>query len=87
LLSIINLLLLQAWYGISDQELEYQVSDRVSFLRFLGFPDRAPDYATVWRFRERHYTVINTHYDSGQVRVAMLARTRFKNTFVHYLSM
>jgi IS5 family transposase len=29
------------------------VSDRVSFLRFLGFPDKAPDYSTVWRFRER----------------------------------
>jgi len=26
---------------------------RVSFLRFLGFPDKAPDYPTVWRFRER----------------------------------
>ena len=50
---MIKLLLLQAWYGLSDQELEYQVSDRVSFLRFLGFPDKAPDYSTVWRFRER----------------------------------
>jgi len=50
---MIKLLLLQAWYGLSDQELEYQVSDRISFLRFLGFPDKAPDYSTVWRFRER----------------------------------
>jgi len=50
---MIKLLLLQAWYGLSDQELEHQVSDRVSFLRFLGFPDKAPDYSTVWRFRER----------------------------------
>ena len=50
---MIKLLLLQAWYGLSDQELEYQVNDRVSFLRFVGFPNKAPDYSTVWRFRER----------------------------------
>ncbi len=50
---MIKLLLLLVWYGLSDQELEYQVNDRVSFLRFLGFPTKAPDYSTVWRFRER----------------------------------
>ena len=50
---MIKLLLLQAWHGLSDQELEYMTNDRVSFLRFLGFPDKAPDYSTVWHFRER----------------------------------
>ena len=50
---MIKLLLLQAWYGLSDQELEYQSSNRIDFMRFLGFPDKAPDYSTVWRFRER----------------------------------
>jgi len=41
---IIKLLLLQAWYGLSDQGLEFQASDRLSFIRFLGFPPKAPDY-------------------------------------------
>jgi IS5 family transposase len=50
---MIKLLLLQAWYGLSDQELEYQSTNRIDFIRFLGFPDKAPDYSTVWRFRER----------------------------------
>jgi IS5 family transposase len=50
---MIKLLLLQAWYGLSDQELEYQSTNRIDFMRFLGFPDKAPDYSTVWRFRER----------------------------------
>ncbi len=48
----IKLLFLQAWYGISDEELEYQVNDRLSFQQFLDFPTSIPDYSTVWRFRE-----------------------------------
>jgi len=50
---IVKLLVLQAWYGLSDPELERQVNDRISFRHFLGYPERAPDYSTVWRFRER----------------------------------
>lgn len=48
----LKLLFLQAWYGISDEELEYQVNDRLSFQQFLDFPKSIPDYSTVWRFRE-----------------------------------
>jgi IS5 family transposase len=50
---MMKLLVLQAWYGLSDPELERQVDDRLSFQRFLGFPEKAPDYSTVWSFRER----------------------------------
>ena len=50
---MVKLLVLQAWYGLSDPELERQVADRLSFQRFLGYPEKAPDYSTVWRFRER----------------------------------
>ncbi|MFW6149694.1 MAG: IS5 family transposase, partial [Atribacterota bacterium] len=50
---MIKLLLLQEWYGLSDQELEKQATDRLSFQNFLGFPDSIPDYSTVWYFRER----------------------------------
>ena len=50
---MVKLLVLQAWYGLSDPELERQVDDRLSFQRFLGFPEKAPDYSTVWQFRER----------------------------------
>ena len=48
----IKLLFLQSWYSISDEELEFQVNDRLSFQQFLGFPKNIPDYSTVWRFRE-----------------------------------
>lgn len=50
---MVKLLVLQQWYGLSDPELERQVDDRLSFQRFLGFPKKAPDYSTVWQFRER----------------------------------
>lgn len=47
-----KMLILQRIYSISDQELEYQVADRISFQKFLNFPSTIPDYSTVWRFRE-----------------------------------
>jgi len=50
---MMKLLVLQEWYGLSDPELERQVADRISFQRFLGFPETLPDYSTVWQFRER----------------------------------
>lgn len=49
---MIKLLFLQSWYGISDEELEFQVHDRLSFQQFLDFPKDIPDYSTIWRFRE-----------------------------------
>jgi len=49
---MVKLLVLQQWYGLSDPELERQVDDRLSFQRFLGYPEKAPDYSTVWQFRE-----------------------------------
>lgn len=49
---MVKLLFLQGWYGISDEELEFQVNDRMSFRNFLDFPENIPDYSTVWRFRE-----------------------------------
>ena len=50
---MVKLLVLQQWYGLSDPELERQVDDRLSFQRFLGYPEKAPDYSTMWQFRER----------------------------------
>lgn len=49
---MLKMIVIQSWYGISDEELEYQVADRISFQKFLGFPNEIPDYSTVWRFRE-----------------------------------
>jgi len=50
---MIKMLVLQQWHGLSDPELERQVNDRLSFRKFLGFPDKIPDRSTIWLFRER----------------------------------
>lgn len=33
--------------------MEFQVNDRLSFRNFVGFPDKVPDYSTVWKIRDR----------------------------------
>jgi transposase, IS5 family len=48
-----KILILQQWYGLNDLEVERQMSDRISFMSFLGFPNPFPDSRTIWLFRER----------------------------------
>lgn len=48
-----KMLVLQQWHGLSDAELEKQCIDRISFRKFLGFPEYIPDSTTVWSFRKR----------------------------------
>jgi IS5 family transposase len=50
-----KMLILQTLFGLGDRNLEYQVRDRLSFMRFLGLSlfDRVPDEKTVWLFREK----------------------------------
>jgi IS5 family transposase len=50
-----KVLLLQALYTLSDDQTEYQIRDRFSFLRFLGLAlhDPVPDAKTIWLFREQ----------------------------------
>jgi len=47
-------LVLGALYNLSDDQIEYQLRDRLSFMRFLGLglEDRVPDAKTVWLYRE-----------------------------------
>jgi IS5 family transposase len=48
-------LLLQAWYGLSDAELEFRLGDSLAFGRFVGLSleDEVPDHTTLCRFRNR----------------------------------
>jgi hypothetical protein len=49
-----KLLILQRLHNLSDERLQYQVTDRLSFMRFLGLKlsGDVPDARTVWAFRE-----------------------------------
>ena len=48
-----KVLVLHALYNLSDEELEYQILDRQSFMMFLGLglQDDVPDARTIWLFR------------------------------------
>lgn len=50
---MLKMLVLQQWNGLSDPEIEKQAIDRISFRKFLGFPNKIPDRSTIWSFRER----------------------------------
>lgn len=50
-----KILILQRYYNLSDFQVEFQINDRMSFMRFLGLTiaDDVPDSKTVWHFREQ----------------------------------
>lgn len=51
---MVKILFLQRLYNLSDDQVEFQILDRLSFRRFLEIPfsDSVPDCKTVWSFRE-----------------------------------
>jgi IS5 family transposase len=50
-----KILVLQTLYTLSDDQTEYQIRDRLSFMRFCGLAleDRVPDAKTIWLVREQ----------------------------------
>ena len=50
-----KIMVLQQLHNLSDDRIEYQIRDRLSFMRFLGLQleSRVPDAKTIWLFRER----------------------------------
>jgi IS5 family transposase len=51
---VFKALVLQSLYNLSDEQTEYQIRDRLSFMRFLGLgvEDGVPDATTLWLYRE-----------------------------------
>jgi IS5 family transposase len=54
-LLLFKIMILQRYYGLSDQQMEYQIVDRLSFRKFLGLEtgDKVPDEKTIWYYREK----------------------------------
>lgn len=50
-----KILILQEYFGLSDEQMEFQITGRFSFMRFLGLRtcDKVPDCNTIWAFREQ----------------------------------
>ena len=51
---MLKVLVLQKYYGLSDDEAEFQIMDRFSFMQFLGLQpgDSVPDAKTIWDFKQ-----------------------------------
>jgi IS5 family transposase len=51
---MLKVLVLQKYHGLSDEETEFQIMDRFSFLQFLGLQagDDVPDARTIWDFKQ-----------------------------------
>ena len=54
-LLMFKIMILQSLYNLSDDQIEFQIKDRLSFMRFLGLGigETVPDAKTVWLFREQ----------------------------------
>ncbi|MDR1675367.1 MAG: transposase, partial [Tannerella sp.] len=50
-----KILILQRYYNLSDDQVEFQINDRLSFMRFLNLTiaDDIPDSRTAWHFRKQ----------------------------------
>jgi len=53
--TMFKVLVLQTLYTLSDDATEYQLKDRLSFMRFCGLSlhEPVPDAKTIWLFREQ----------------------------------
>jgi len=49
-----KIILLKRFYNLSDEQAEYQITDRLSFKDFLGLSsgDRVPDARSIWLFQD-----------------------------------
>ena len=52
-LLMFKILILQEYYGLSDDQMEFQLLDRLSFQNFIGqgLQDIVPDAKTIWLYR------------------------------------
>lgn len=52
---MLKVLVLQSLYNLSDDQMEFQIRDRLSFARFLGLSleEGVPDAKTIWHYREQ----------------------------------
>jgi len=54
-LMMFKIVILQKYYNLSDEQTEFQIKDRLSFMQFLGLQigDNVPDEKTIWLFKEQ----------------------------------
>ncbi|EAU54502.1 IS5 family transposase [Mariprofundus ferrooxydans] len=52
---MVRVMIVQEYFNLSDEQMEFQLLDRLSFQRFVGLrrSSQIPDRTTIWLFRER----------------------------------
>ncbi len=71
---MVKILLLQQWYNLSDPQVEREIRDRISFMNFLGYPEKLPDRNTIWHFRERLWKTGKDRLVFNEIRDQIMAR-------------
>jgi IS5 family transposase len=77
-----KILILQAWYALSDEALEKQIARDLMFRRFidLSLSEAVPDHSIIWRFRQLLNTEnllealleqINHHLEQNSIIVSL----------------
>ena len=77
-----KILILQAWYNLSDEALEKQIARDLMFRRFinLSLSESVPDHSSIWRFRQLLNTQgllttllnqINAHLERNSIIVSL----------------
>ena len=54
-LQMFKIIILQRYFNISDDQTEFQIKDRLSFMDFLNLElsDKIPDAKTIWFFKDQ----------------------------------
>jgi transposase, IS5 family len=71
-----KVLILQRLHNLADERLEFQIKDRLSFMRFLGIElaGSVPDARTVWAFREelKEHRLVDALFDAFNAQLLTL---------------
>ena len=81
-----NILILQSLYNLSDDGMEYQIMDRLSFMNFpdTALDSRVPDAKTIWLFRSKpeEHKLARTLFDRFNAFLAESGFVAKKGQFV-----
>ena len=81
---MVKILLLQQWYNLSDPQIKREIRERISFINFLGYPEKLPDRNNIWYFRERLWKTGKDRLVFNEIKKQIMAkRIRIKKDTMH----
>lgn len=85
-LLLFKALILQEYYNLSDEKVEFHINDRLTFMRFLGLGigEKSPDAKTIWAFRDKLTTkgILLDLFDDFSKRLLSLGLIANKGSIV-----